>query len=182
MRPHRLSWLCVLGATLAAAPAIGQRLPLEVSVVVKPGASYSDYEGFELDTGYGLGIGWAFSDSWSMELRGLFADGDAADVETYQMGLRRAFAGAGAWRPFVQAGLHFQRSELEREVVCVRAPCPPLEERHEDLGAYAGGGVDWRFAPRAALRLDGRLAVYDSDRSGSAEESADVTAGLVLRF
>jgi hypothetical protein len=183
MRPHRLSWLFALAAALvASAPASAQRLPLEFSVVVEPGASYSDYEGFELDAGYGVGFAVIFSESFALDLRGLRSDGSRAEVETSQVGLRRAVGGGGAWQPFVLAGLHFQRSELEHQVVCVRAPCPPLVERHEDLGVFAGGGVDWRFASRAALRLDGRLAVYDSERSDGTEESVDVTAGLVVRF
>jgi hypothetical protein len=183
MRPHGWFWLFGLGAALVAGrSASAQRLPLELSVVVEPGASYSDYEGFELDAGYGVGFAVMFSDTWAVDLRGLRSDGSRAEVETSQVGVRRAVGGGGDWWPFVLAGLHYQRSELEHQVVCVRAPCPPLVERHEDLGFFAGGGVDWRFAPNIALRLDGRLAVYDSERSGDPEESVDATAGLVVRF
>jgi hypothetical protein len=185
MRFQRLCrWIgiCACATALATAAAAGQAERFELSVVAEPGASYSDYEGFDVDLGFGVGVGWLLAEPWSVELRGLFAEGDVVDVETFQLGLRRGFPGAGAWRPFVQAGLHFQRSELEIEVFCIQAPCPPLEERHEDFGVYAGGGVDWGFARRAALRLDGRLAVYDSGRSGGTEDTLDVTAGLVVRF
>lgn len=182
--------LSLLAAIFATAPTLSaQEHPFELSVVLEPGGSYSDYEGFDLDLGYGVGLGWAFSDAWSAELRWLGRESDSRfsdlDLDTYQLGVRRTFAAGSAWRPFVELGAHYQSAEIEFEVVCIdpiRDPCPPMRSSPEELGAFVGGGADWYFSRRAALRLDGRVAVYDSDSSGDTEDSIDLTAGIVLRF
>lgn len=191
---HRASIvaLAALAVLWVAAPAArGQLEPLELSVIAEPGGSYSDYEGFDFDLGYGLGLGWNLSETWSVEARGLRRESDtrfqSLDLDTYQLGLRRAFDLGSAWRPFVQAGAHYQTGEIESEVLCVddfgvTFPCPELHQSRDEYGGFVGGGVDWQFSTPAALRFDGRFVVYESDATGDTEDTLDLTAGVVFRF
>ncbi len=182
MRPQ-LALSVVVSLLACAVPALGQGSKLEVSAFVEPAGSYSDYHGFELDTGFGAAIGWRFSSHWTAEGRFLLWDGDLADAETYQLGLRYAFLDPGArWRPFVVGGLHLGQTDLRHEVVCVRAPCPDDEQSVDDTGLFAGGGVDWQLSDWFALRFEGRVQVYDSELSDEIEEDVDLTAGVVFRF
>jgi hypothetical protein len=188
-RPRARRVAVALAAFIAfAAASAASEHGLEVFVVVEPAASYSDFEGFDFDPGLGLGAGWEIGRGWWAELRALLTDADRrgaeAEVTSWQLGARRFFATGSAWEPFVAFGGHYQEREVEREVVCVdvRAPCPPRREEQEDLGGFLGGGVDWRFAGRLALRLEGRVALYDSESSGDVESATDVTAGLTYRF
>jgi hypothetical protein len=105
-------------------------------------------------------------------------------LDTYQLGLRRSFALASSWHPFVQLGAHYQSGDIETVVFCesVIGPCPTQRSSRDEPGLFVGGGVDWDFARRAALRFDGRLVVYDSDATGDNATSSDLTAGLVFRF
>lgn len=188
-----LAATAALGALLVSAPAApAPPGPFELSLMVEPGGSYSDYEGFDFDLGYGLGLGWGFADDWSLELRGLRRESDSRfqslELDTFQLGLRRAFDLASAWRPFVQAGAHYQTGEIESEVVCLDAggqvtfPCPNRIESRDELGGFVGGGVDWLFSKRAALRFDGRYVVYESDATGDSEDTLDLTVGVAFRF
>jgi opacity protein-like surface antigen len=176
--------LCVVALALACAlPAFGEEAQFEVSAFVEPGASYSDYHGFDLDTGLGAGLGWRFAPHWTAEARLLRFDAEFADAENYELGLRYAFGEADArWRPFVVGGIHHQQSDLRYEVVCVTGPCPDREESYDDTGLFAGGGVDWQLSDWFALRFEGRLAVYDSELTDDLEEELDLTAGVVFRF
>lgn len=177
--------LLLVGPGLAA-PAAAQSGSgggsFELSAVVEPAGSYSEVEGFDLDTGLGLGLGWRFTPLWTAELRALFHDGDSAASDTFQLGVHRSFDLGSTWRPFVVAGLHHQRTELDYEVVCFRAPCPPLSASYADTGIFLGGGADWQFARRAALRLEARQALYDSEHTDDLENATDLTAGIVARF
>jgi hypothetical protein len=178
-----------LALGVLAAPAAAQR-PLELSLLVAPGGSYSEVEGFELDsTAYGLGAGWWVSERWSLELRGLANDDENRfadfEQETFELGVRRALAGGSGWRPFLQAGARYRSSEAEYQVVCVASvqfPCPPLQSNEDDFGPFVGGGVDWLIHRTTALRFDGRLFAYDSEVTGGIETDAGVTVGLVFRF
>lgn len=185
---HHLSIAVLSAALLAPLPLAASEPGFELSLVAAPSASYSDYDGFEFDTGLGLGLGWAFSERWSVELRGLwresdrFGDFEQLDHQTFDLGLRRHFLPGSSWQPFLQAGASLQRAEVVREVVCtvpIVSPCPPEVEDRDDVGGFVGGGVDWNFSRRAALRFDGRLILLDSDAGG---ERVDATAGLVFRF
>lgn len=82
----------------------------------------------------------------------------------------------------MSGGLHLGQRDYRREVVCVAGPCPDLEQTFDDTGLFVGGGVDWQANDWFSLRLDGRLLIYDSERSGEVEEGADLTAGVVFRF
>lgn len=180
---HRLPLFACALALACALPAAGQEEGFEVSAFVGPGGSYSDYNGFDLDTGLGAGFGWRFAPHWTAEARFILNDARFAEAESYQLGLRYAFGDPDArWRPFAAAGLHHQQTDLQRPVVCVNAPCPRTEESFEDTGLFAGGGADWQILRWFALRFEGRLAVYDSDLSGDVEEDIDLTAGVVVRF
>ncbi len=168
-------------STAFAAPPSGEIF--ELSVLAAPGGSYSDYEGFELDNGFGFAVGRRFAPRWGAEVRALWQDGRVAEAETYQVGVRFSVEGGpGDWRPFAVGGLHLQRSDLRHEVVCVQAPCPPLHETHDDLGAFVGGGVDWIVSRPLTVRFEGRLAGYDSDRRSQSETTSHFTAGVVWRF
>ena len=123
---QRAGLLLVAGFLVASIAAAAQR-PLELSVLVAPAGSYSEVEGFEIDsTAYGVGAGWWVSDRWSLELRGLASDDESRFVEyeqeTFELGLRRAFGGGGGWRPFLQAGARYRSSEARHEVVCQGPP------------------------------------------------------------
>ena len=176
--------MCAVLALVAASfsPALAQRGPAELSFVLSPAASYSDYEGFDLDTGFGVGLAWPLGSSWSLDLRAMHRDGRHSDLDTFQVGARGLFDRQAAWQPFFVAGAHAQRAKVEEQVFCVTTPCPPRTLQYTDYGAFAGGGVDWIFTQRAALRFEGRLAAYDSERSGDIETTLDLTAGIVLRF
>lgn len=182
---RRLPLFAFALALASSLPAGGQEASFEASVFVEPGGSYSDDDGLDLDTGLGVGagFGWRFSPRWTAEGRFLLYDAEYSDHETYQLGLRYAFLEPDArWRPFVSGGLHLGQREVRREVVCVTGPCPDLEQSFDDTGLFAGGGVDWQWNDWCALRLEGRLLVYDSDLSGDLEEGVDLTAGVVFRF
>jgi hypothetical protein len=176
--------LCAVVLLLACAvPAMGQGSPFEVSAFVAPSGSYSDYNGLDLDTGFGAGLAWRFSSRWAVEGRFLQRDGRSVDVESYQLGLRYAFLEEDArWRPFVVAGAHLNQADLRHEVVCVSGPCPDREESFDDTGLFAGGGVDWQLNDWFAVRFEGRLLVYDSELYDKIEEDVDLTAGAVFRF
>jgi hypothetical protein len=181
---------CLVAAFVLATPAGAQDRPLELSVLVAPGATYSEIDGFDLDsTAYGLGAGWRLSEAWSLEVRGLIRENDSGSAEfeeqTFDLGLRRAIGGGEAWRPFLQAGARYRNAEANYQVVCVddvTFPCPPLRDEREEYGPFVGGGVDWIFGRAAALRFDGRLSIYESDAAGGTEEDVDLTVGLVFRF
>lgn len=124
-------------------------------------------------------------------MRGLRRESDtrfqSLDLDTYQLGLRRAFDLGSAWRTFVQTGARYQTGEIESEVVCtddsgVAFPCPAIRQRRDEYGGFVAGGVDWQFSTPAALRFDGRFAVYESDATGDTENTLDLTAGVVFRF
>ncbi len=173
----------------ASASLLAQENPFELSLVVVPSGSYSEYEGSDFDLGYGLGLGWAYSEHWSAELRGLRRENDSEfahyELDTYELGLRRRFRGADDWRPFVLFGALYQEAKRESPNYCVATvtfPCPPDIQRNSESGAFVGGGVDWNFTPHFALRLDGRGSIYESDSTGDADVRVDLTAGLVLRF
>lgn len=168
--------------TLAAVPSLAEEPSFEVSAVVEPSGSYSEYRGFDLDTGLGFGLGWHFAPRWTGEVRALFHDGDIASTDTYQLGVRYAFDLGGSWHPFAVGGVHYGRSEVDYEVVCFRAPCPPHRSSDSVTGLFAGGGADWQFSRRTALRLEGRFAVYDSDAGDDSTDATDLTAGIVVRF
>lgn len=187
---HARRWTSVLAlsALTALAPLSAQENPFELSLIAVPGGSYSEYDDFDFDMGYGVGVGWAFAEDWSAELRGLRRESDSTfemlELDSFELGLRRHFSD-GAWRPFVQLGALHQTGDIERQVVCtqpVTDPCPPLTEERSESGAFVGGGVDWNFSSRAALRLDGRALFYESDRTGDTDDRVEATAGIVLRF
>ncbi len=186
MRPNIRTVLLLAALPLSSSTAFAASAPedaFELSALAAPGGSYSDYEGFELDTGFGLAAGWRFAPRWGAEVRALRQDGRVAEAETYQVGVRfSAEGGPGDWRPFAVGGLHLQRSDLRHDVVCVQAPCPPLHETHDDLGAFVGGGVDWIVSRPLIVRFEGRLAGYDSDRRSQSETTSHFTAGVVWRF
>jgi hypothetical protein len=175
---------CAVALVLACAfPARAQTANFEASAFVAPSGSYSDYNGLDLDTGLGGGLAWRFRPHWAIEGRFLQRDGDFADVESYQLGLRYAFLNDDArWRPFVVGGGHLNQGDLRHEVVCVTGPCPDREESFDDTGFFAGGGVDWQFNDWFAVRFEGRLLVYDSELYDEIEEDVDLTAGVVFRF
>ena len=180
---QQLALSAVVLILACTASAAAQNPDFEVSAFLEPAGSYSDYHGFDLDTGLGAGVGWRFSPHWTAEGRFLLWDGDFADAETYQLGLRYAFLDPGArWRPFLTGGLHLGQTDLRHEVVCVSAPCADNEQSVEDTGLFAGGGVDWQLSDWFALRFEGRVQVYDSELSDDIEEDVDVTAGVVFRF
>ena len=171
----------------AASPAQERRF--ELSFVIEPGGSYSDYRGFEFEWGFGAALGWALSEAWATEVRWLGRDSDSGhselDHQTWQLGLRRFFETGSSWRPFVVFGAHLQSAEIERQVVCfdpVRAPCPPARESTDEYGGFVGGGADWRLSRSARLRLEGRLIACDAEVTGDLEQTADLTGGLVFTF
>lgn len=184
----RLRTVCwILLPVLAGAPASAQRGAVELSLLVAPGGVYSESEGFELDTAYGLGLGFEVARDWQVELRVLGSDGDATfesyEQRSFELGLRRFFD-AAPWRPFLQAGARFREAEVSRQVVCTQftEPCPPLEEEREEIGPFVGGGIDWELASWFALRADGRLNFYESDATDDVENDFDLTLGAVFRF
>lgn len=152
---------------------------LELSIVIEPGGSYSDRDGLDLDVGYGLGFGWRFGERWGVELRAFHSDGRFVDGTAVELGLRRVLGGPRAWRPFVTFGAHLEETDVD----CGSDFCIALvDSSSSELGAFAGGGVDWQFNDRSAVRFDGRAAVYDSDRLNDTEFDLDLTVGYVLRF
>jgi hypothetical protein len=169
----------------ASGELLGQERSFELSLHAAPGASYSELDGFDFDLGLGLGFGWWLSESWALDLRAFRFDGDQRFAETsidvLEAGARRHFALDSSWRPFVSFGAHYQDEEVERDVFCVQAPCPRQRSDTSALGLFGGGGVDWYFTERAALRLEGRAAFYDSDLSGDKESSFQATVGVVFR-
>jgi hypothetical protein len=178
------------GAILSCSTAVAQGDRVELSVLVVPAASYSSVEGFELDHTFGLGAGWRFAPRWSVELRGLGGE-TRTDLSyykqrTFELGLRRRLGASPTWRPFLQAGPRYRTADSSSAVVCsapIASQCPATYRiEHEELGAFVGGGVDWLFSRNAALRFDGRLAMYDSEVTGSAARDVDLTLGLALRF
>lgn len=178
-----------LVGALAAATAARADDAYELALVFAPSASYSDFAGVEVDSAYGLGLGWAWSEVWGIELRGLYSDDDGPftryEQRSFELGLRRAFLPAAAWRPYALAGARYRDARWEADVICVQqvgAPCDPLRQDDEAVGPMVGGGVDWHWTEAAALRFDGRLSVYDSDLTGSVEEDLDLSLGLVFRF
>lgn len=186
---RRMAVVLAFSTLVVSSSLCAQEDPFEVSVIVVPGGSYSDYEGFDFDLGYGVGLGWAFSDDWSVELRGLRRESDSSfselELDSYQLGLRRHFSAGSAWRPFVQAGAHHQTGSIEEDVFCtqpVTSPCPPHVSDRSETGGFVGGGIDWNFSSRFALRLDGRALFYESDATGDFDNRVDLSAGLVLRF
>ena len=98
---------------LATAPTLAEEPSYEISAVVEPSGTYSEYRGFDLDAGLGFGLGWRFAPRWTGELRALFHDGDIASTETYQLGVRYAFDVGSAWHPFVVGGVHHGQSTVE---------------------------------------------------------------------
>ena len=179
-----MAGLVGLGAALAA-----DETPFEVAVLVAPAGSYSDMEGFENQTGFGLGAAWSFTSDWSVELRGLVREDEADfasfEERTFELGIRRALGGNERWRPFLLAGAHYHDAEVSRDVVCtevIGSPCPPLSSGSDEVGPYLGGGVDWRFGDHAALRADGRLMLTEDDASGDLEVGNSLTLGVVFRF
>ncbi len=162
---------------------------VELSLLFAPEATYSSAEGLDTGTSWGLGAGVPLRSAWTLEARGLFSHQEASGISferrTLDLGLRRSFAAGAGWRPFLQLGARQRATEIEREVVCLDSfqfPCPADREKRDEVGAFVGGGVDWRLAPRWALRLDGRLFLYESDLTGDFEEDTDLTLGLVFRF
>ena len=185
LRQAPYAFVFAFGLALAAAP--GARAEgFEVSLGLEPDGPTSEYDGVDLDAGFYLGFGGRFDERWSGEIRVLDQDGRRIDLTSWQLGARYALPSGSEWKPFVQAGAHFGDLEARNEVVCsrrgIRGPCPALRESFEDVGIYAGGGVDWNFAPQFALRFDGRLLVFDSELTDDLETEADVTAGVVFRF
>ncbi len=190
--PAALSLVVLAGTPLAAAER-----PFELSLVADPGGSYSDARGVELDSGFGLGLGWWQSARWRTELRVIVSSGGShgrdLDSNTYDHGFAYAFPNSSSWRPYVEFGAHYQTNDVaEPNPLCVGGPLP-CDRRHassRDTGGFVGGSVDWTFSRHAALRLDGRLLVYDTSRSGNDRltldqgtgASTDLTAALVLRF
>lgn len=172
---------------LVAAPALAQSEPVELSLLAAPSGVYSESEGLELDSAFGVGLGFGFARDWQVEVRALLADSDTAIEEyeqrSFELALRRFFGG-GTWRPFLQAGARFREAEVSREVVCVevQGPCPPLVERREEIGPFVGGGIDLELASWFALRADGRLNFYDSEVTDEIENDVDLTLGAVFRF
>lgn len=184
----RLRSVCwILLPVLAGAPALAQRGNVELSLLVAPGGVYSESEGFELDTAYGLGLGFEIARDWQVELRGLDSDGDSTfesyEQRSFELGLRRFFHTA-PWRPFLQAGARYRKAEVTRDVVCIdiQGPCPPEVEEREEIGPFVGGGIDWELASWFALRADGRLNFYESDATDDVENDFDLTLGAVFRF
>jgi hypothetical protein len=175
---------CAVAFVVACAvPARGQSNQFELSLLVAPGGSYSDYNGYDFSAGLGASVGWRFGHNWAVQGRFLQGDADSADTESFQLGLRYAFLDDGVrWRPFVIGGLHHAETELRREVVCVSAPCPDLEQSFDDNGIFAGGGVDWQLNNWFALRLEAQLLVYDSELYDDTEIDVDGTVGAVFRF
>ncbi len=178
-----------LALLAAAAPLAAQSERFELSLLVLPGGSYSEYEGLDFDLGWGAGAGWRWSEAWSGELRGTRREHDGRfselALDTLELGVRRHFLAGADWQPFLQVGVLRQESERRHQVVCVEpvtGPCPPLVDDESENGGFVGGGMDWRFTRRVALRLDGRAVFYDSERSGDSEDRVDVSAGLVVRF
>jgi hypothetical protein len=184
-RLRTYSW--ILLPILVSAPALGQAEPVELSLLAAPGGAYSESEGFELDSAYGVGLGFGFATDWQVEVRALLADSDRQFEEfeqrSFELGLRR-FLGSDTWRPFLQAGARFRESEVSRDVVCIeiQGPCPPEVEQREEFGPFVGAGVDLELASWFALRGDGRLNFYDSDATGDVENDVDLTVGAVFRF
>lgn len=180
---QRLSLPAVALLLACAVPALGQDSNFEISAFFAPSGSYSDHNGLDFETGLGAGLAWRFSPHWAAEGRFLVRDGDFADAESYQLGLRYAFlADSARWRPFVAGGLHLGQTDFEHEVVCVRAPCSDQEQSLDDTGVYAGGGVDWQLNDWFAVRFEGRLMVYDSELYDEIEEDADLLVGVAFRF
>ncbi len=185
---HARRWTSVLAlSALTTLPSLAaQENPFELSLVAVPGSSEAQYLGDDFELGYGVGLGWGFAEDWAVELRGLRRENDSPFVDitldSYELGLRRYFG--AALRPFVQLGALHQSAEIGQEIRCavgVRAPCPQVVERNEN-GGFVGGGVDWNFSSRAALRFDGRALYYESDATGETENRLDLTAGLVFRL
>lgn len=187
MRCRPLS-LALLAAGLLAAPVRGQFDRFEISAVVEPSGSYSEYQGYDLELGLGGGIAWRFSPHWAIDLRGMVHNAESADATAYQLGLRYAFGGdESRWRPFVVAGWHSQKVEFWQFVDCSMS-CYGYEASYRDTGYFAGGGVDWQFARMWALRFEGRIAVFDPDNYDQRGEEVgyqddiDLTLGLAFRF
>lgn len=187
-RSTRLFLLPILlaGVLAFAARAAAAGDAFEFGLGLEPDGPPSDYSGIDLDAGLFASFGWRFDEPWTLELRVMDQDGSRVDLTSWQAGLRYHLPAAVDWVPFVQGGVHYGDVAARNEVVClargIRGPCPPLSASYEDLGVWAGGGVDWRFDPRFALRLDGRLVAYDSDLTGDLETDVDLTAGVVFRF
>jgi len=182
--------LCALAALVLSTALPARADGYEVSLGIEPEGAFSEYSGLDVDAGLFVGFAAAVADDWSVELRWLsqdraFLSFDSVDLDTWQLGARRHFVGSGDWKPFVHGGLHYGRLNERRGRVCVRGivgPCPPERRTSDDLGVYAGGGVDWQFLPSWAVRFDGRLVVYASERTGDLEDDVDLTAGVVFRF
>lgn len=187
MRRRPLS-LAFLVAGLLAAPVHGQFQRFEISAVVEPAGSYSEYQGYDLELGLGGGIAWRFSPHWAIDLRGMVHDAESADATAYQLGLRYAFGGdESRWRPFVVAGWHSQEVEFWQFVDC-SISCYGYPASYTDTGLFGGGGVDWQFAKMWALRFEGRIAVYDAGYEGQwgdeggTQNDIDLTLGVAFRF
>lgn len=177
---------CLLLASLAPISdrLLAQERHFEFSLQTAPGVSYSNLDGYDFDLGLGLGVGWSLSDIWTVEARGMFTNGDRrfsdSSVDVFQLGLRRSYQTGSSWHPFFSFGAHYQHEEVDYQVVCVRAPCPRQRDRGSSYGGFAGGGVDWQFADWAALRFEGRAALYDSHLSDGTESSFLGTVGVVF--
>lgn len=184
-RLRTIAWIFL--PILASAPALAQGEAVELSVLAAPGGTYSESEGFELQTAYGAGLGFGFAETWQVEVRALTAEDDlefeSFEQRSFELGVRRFFD-RGTWRPFVQGGARFREAEVSRQVVCsdITTPCPPLEEQREEFGPFVGGGVDLDLARWFAVRADGRLNVFESDATDDIESDFDLTVGAVFRF
>lgn len=162
--------------------ALAAETRFEASAVVEPGGGVSEVRGFELDAGFGLGLGFFFSDAWALEIRALVSRGEITDAATYNVGLRRHFGEEIGWSSFFQFGVAYQNVEFDDFVACLDAECRRTTNGANDPGLYAGFGLDWNFSEHLGLRFDGRVASYDSDIETSDDYEVDLTAGLVLRF
>lgn len=174
---------CGLLFLLLPLPALSQSTRFEVSAFFEPGGSYSESEGFDYDNGLGVGLGLRVSPAWTVDARALFHDARYAEDVTYQLGLRYAFGREEArGLPYVVGGLHHREDQVRYPVECVMAPCPDHEEETQVTGAFAGGGFDYQARPWFSIRIDGRLAAYESDATGHFEHEVDLTLGVAFKF
>lgn len=158
-----------VGVLALVPPSFGQ---WSTSLFVVPGDTVSRRSEMHFDAGFGAGIERDLRRSWSLEGRIWHSSHTGRDVTNVELGARRRFELASRWTPFAGAGVFHRRTDDSR----------PGRRDHRDTGALGIGGVDFAPVTWGALRLEGRLQIYDSRRTDDVEGVFYASVGWVFRL
>ena len=171
--------MSLLGSALAAPPVLavaGEANSVELGLYAGQ-AILDEYNGLEPDDDllYGGRLGSFITDTWSLEFsyQRLSTENDFGNelkLRSYRGNLLYNFAPGARLRPFLTAGLGYEKGDIDS----ANANGP---------GLNVGGGVRWLFSDHWGVRLDGRYVFTDVGGSvDEAQSNLEATAGVVFAF